>query len=101
MVIANGAGGCVIIGVNLLVARLAEELGDIRSGMGTERYVVTSTFVSLDASATRSGSVVVEGGGVDIALSCEVDVWGVWAVVCFCVLCGRWGSCTCIVLWGW
>ena len=63
MVIANGAGDCVIIGVNLFVACLAEELGDVRSGLGTELCVVTSTFVSLDASATRGGFVVVGGGG--------------------------------------
>ncbi len=62
MVAADGTGDYVIIRGDLLMARLTEELGDGRSSLGTELCVVTPTFVSLDASTTRGGSVVFGGG---------------------------------------
>ena len=86
MVAANGARDCVCVRGSLLVACLAEELGDGRACMCIELSLVSSALELFYASTTRGGSMVF-GRSRHCELMCRVCVWRLYSIV---VLCIRW-----------
>jgi len=86
MVAANGARDFVSVRGSLLVACLAEELGDGRACMGAELSLVSSALESLDAFATRGGFVVF-GRGRHSESVCRVCVWGLYIIMVLCIRC--------------
>jgi len=74
MVGADGARECVCVRGSLLMACLAEEMGDGRACLGTELSLVSSALESFYDSTTRGGSVIF-GRSRHCESVCRVCVW--------------------------